>query len=128
MAAAAPLLLACAFARVWGQPAQALGNLLAVVLLLGTDDALPWRPALDVAAVFMAGGAWALLLTLAIWRIHPYGPARRAVADVWAALADQTRMIRRLRPRTKHCPKPGKRRPAAAAAMSAVPSSAPAPS
>jgi hypothetical protein len=96
VAAAAPCLLACAYARVWGQPAQAVGNLLAVVLLLGTDDILGWQTALKVAAVFMAGGAWALLLTLAIWRIHPYGPARRAVADVWAALADQARMIRHL--------------------------------
>jgi uncharacterized membrane protein YccC len=96
VAAATPLLLVCAYARVWGQPAQAVGNLLAVVLLLGTDDALGWRAALAVAGVFIAGGAWALLLTLAIWRLHPYGPARRAVADVWAALADMTRMIRRL--------------------------------
>jgi uncharacterized membrane protein YccC len=96
VAAATPLLLVCAYARVWGQPAQAVGNLLAVVLLLGTDDVLAWRAALGVAAVFVAGGAWALLLTLAIWRIHPYGPARRAVADVWAALADMTRMMRRL--------------------------------
>jgi hypothetical protein len=96
VAVATPLLLACAYLRVWGQPTQALGNLLAVVLLLGTDDALGWRTALEVAAVFMAGGAWALLLTLAIWRIHPYGPARRAVADVWAALADLTRMVLRL--------------------------------
>jgi hypothetical protein len=96
IAAATPLLLGCAYARVWGQPAQALGNLLAVVLLLGTDDVLGWRQALGAAAVFIAGGAWALLLTLAIWRIHPYGPARRAVADVWAALAALTRSMRQL--------------------------------
>jgi uncharacterized membrane protein YccC len=75
VAAALPLLLALALLRVWGQPTQALGSLL---------------------AVFRAGGAWALLLTLAIWRIHPYGPARRAVADVWAALAAATRSIRLL--------------------------------
>ncbi len=96
VAAALPLLLACAYLRVWGQPTQALGNLLAVVLLLGTDDVLGWRQAGGAALVFMAGGAWALLLTLAIWRIHPYGPARRAVADVWAALADLVRMAQRL--------------------------------
>ena len=95
-ATAIPILFACAYLRVWGQPAQALGNLLAVVLLLGTDDPLPWRTALAVAAVFIAGGAWALLLTFALWRIHPYGPARRAVADVWAALASLARMTRDL--------------------------------
>ncbi len=96
VALAAPLLMATAYLRVWGQPAGALGNLLAVVLLLGTDAPLRWRDALEVSATFAAGGAWALLLTIAIWRIHPYGPARRAVADVWAALADLTAMTRRL--------------------------------
>ena len=94
--AALPLLFACAYLRVWGQPTQALGNLLAVVLILGSDDQLGLREAARVGGVFMAGGAWALLLTLAIWRIHPYGPARRAVADVWAELAHLTRMVQRL--------------------------------
>jgi uncharacterized membrane protein YccC len=96
IAFAAPALLACAYLRVWGQPTQALGNLLAVVLLLGTDEKLSLAHAALVAGVFIAGGAWALLLTLAIWRIHPYGPARRAVADVWAELAALARMIQRL--------------------------------
>ena len=94
IAVAAPLLFGCAFLRVWGQPTQALGNLLAVLLLLGTDDPLPWHAAWHAGAVFASGGFWALLLTLAIWRIHPYGPARRAVADVWAALAEYARMTR----------------------------------
>jgi uncharacterized membrane protein YccC len=96
IALAVPLLFGCAFLRVWGQPTQALGNLLAVVLLLGTDDALPWRAAWHGGAAFVAGGGWALVLTLAIWRVYPYGPARRAVADVWAALADYARMTRGL--------------------------------
>ncbi len=96
VAAATPLLMATAYLRVWGQPAAALGNLLAVVLLLGTDEPRAWRDALQVGGIFIAGGAWALLLTIVIWRIHPYGPARRAVADVWASLADLTRMTTRL--------------------------------
>ena len=96
IATATPLLFTCAYARVWGQPTQALGNLLAVVLVLGTDEKLSLGAAAQVAAVFMAGGAWALLLTLAIWRIHPYGPARRAVADGWAELAHLTRRVQRL--------------------------------
>jgi hypothetical protein len=96
VAAAAPALFACAYLRVWGQPTQALGNLLAVVLLLGTDRPVGPHEALLQAGVFMAGGFWALLLTLVIWRIHPYGPARRAVADVWAELARLTRMAQLL--------------------------------
>jgi uncharacterized membrane protein YccC len=94
--AAAPALFACGYIRVWGQPLQALGNLLAVVLLLGTDEPLPLPQAALDGAVFAAGGLWALFLTVVIWRIYPYGPARRAVADVWAELAHLTRDIANL--------------------------------
>ncbi len=94
--AALPALFCTGFLRVWGAPAQALGNLLAVVLLLGTDDALGLAEALRVAGLFAAGGAWALLLSLVIWRIHPFGPARRAVADVWHALSRLVRMLQGL--------------------------------
>ncbi len=96
LAAALPALFATGFIRVWGAPAQALGNLLAVVLLLGTDDPLSLHVALLVGGVFAAGGGWALLLTFVVWRIYPFGPARRAVADVWDALASLTRMLQRL--------------------------------
>jgi uncharacterized membrane protein YccC len=88
--AAAPCLFICTYLRVWGQALQALGNLLSVVLLLGTDNALSLHQALTSALIFMAGGAWALLLTLVIWRIHPYGPVRRAVGDAWSELARLT--------------------------------------
>ncbi len=92
-AVALPTLATASFLRVWGQPTQALGNLLAVVMLFGTDRALGWREAGDAAISFAAGSFWALLLTVVIWRIHPFGPARRAVADVWA---EQARFVRRL--------------------------------
>jgi uncharacterized membrane protein YccC len=93
---AAPALFCTGFLRAWGQATQALGNLLAVVLLLGTDQALDHDSALAVGGLFAAGGIWALALTLVFWRIHPYGPARRAVADVWDALARLAGMVQRL--------------------------------
>jgi uncharacterized membrane protein YccC len=37
-----------------------------------------------------------LLLTLVIWRIYPFGPARRAVAIVWFELADLARRTARV--------------------------------
>jgi uncharacterized membrane protein YccC len=95
LAVAVPCLFGTGFLRVWGQATLALGNLLAVMLLLGTDEPLPGLQAAGVAGVFAAGGAWALLLTLVIWRVYPYGPARRAVAIVWYELADLTRLIMR---------------------------------
>ncbi len=96
LVAAGAALFCAGFLRVWGAPTQALGNLLAVVLLLGTDDPLPWRVALSVTGLFAAGGVWALMLTLLFWRIHPFGPARRSVADVWDSLAAFARMLQRL--------------------------------
>ncbi len=96
LALALPVLFATACARIWGAPAAAIGNLLAVILILGTDEPLHAAQALRMAATFAAGGAWALLLTLALWRIYPYGPARRAVADVWDALAHKTGDLQRL--------------------------------
>jgi len=94
--AAFPVLFATGFLRVWGAPAMALGNMLAVVLLLGTDNPLTLWQAMAVAGVFAGGAAWALLLTLALWQIHPFGPARRAVADVWDAEAQLVRMLQSL--------------------------------
>jgi uncharacterized membrane protein YccC len=86
--------LACAaifcasFARLYGQSAQQLGTLLSVVLVLALDRSLTaFRPALILAAAFTAGGLWALLLTMVIWRLHPNRPARQAVARVYLALA-----------------------------------------
>jgi uncharacterized membrane protein YccC len=94
LALALPVLFCTSFLRVWGAPAGAVGNLLGVLLILGTDAALAPLDALHVSVTFAAGGAWALLLTLAVWRLHPFGPARRAVADVWSSLAGMTRLLR----------------------------------
>jgi uncharacterized membrane protein YccC len=90
-------LFGCSFARVHGQAGQQLGGLLSVVIILALDQPLPGLgSAARVAASFLAGGLWATLLTLAIWQVHPYLPARRAVADVYAALARQVADLARL--------------------------------
>ncbi len=89
----------------------------------------PAHQALKIAATFAAGGAWALLLTLALWRIHPYGPARRAVADVWDALATSPATSAASWSSNKPAaptPRTGKPRPAPAAAPCAPRSNAPA--
>ncbi len=76
------------FARVYGQAFQQLGGLLAVVVILSFDQPLPgFAVAGEIAAAFIGGGLWATLLTLVVWRLHPYLPARRAVAEVYLALA-----------------------------------------
>ncbi len=81
-------LFALSFARVYGQAAQQLGALLSFALILALD-----RPLTDLATVgalaagFAGGGLWATVLTLVIWRVHPFLPARRAVAEVYHLLA-----------------------------------------
>lgn len=93
MAAAVPLLFVFSMARVWGAGAQALGDLLAVTLMLAAERHGPLAAALPAAGAFLAGSAFAALLTLAIWRIMPHAPSRRAVADAYAALADYAREL-----------------------------------
>lgn len=84
-----------AFARVLGQSAMLVGNLLTVVLVLALTRAIgSAAQAAALAGGFALGSGWALLLTLVVWRIHPYRPARRAVADALRGLGDMARDIR----------------------------------
>ncbi|HXT79636.1 MAG TPA: FUSC family protein [Acetobacteraceae bacterium] len=84
-------LFCASFARVYGPAAQRLGGLLSTVLILAVDRGLPSvTEAVVLAAVFAAGSLWAILLTMVIWRVHPYLPARRAVSAVYSALAGLT--------------------------------------
>ena len=88
LAVALPLgafgLFALSFARVYGQAAQQIGMLLSFALIFALDRPLPdLATAAALAAGFIAGGLWATLLTLVIWRLHPFLPARRAVAEAY---------------------------------------------
>ncbi len=68
----------CAMAATWSGPAVAVGNTIAVQLIVATtlphDPARPWLPALGV----LAGGAWTLVLALLLWPVRIYRPARLA--------------------------------------------------
>lgn len=86
-----PVVVSCAclvifctsFARIWGQSALQVGNLLTVVTVLALDRTADLGEAGVLAAAFGGGSLWALLLTMVIWRLHPFRPARRAVAEVF---------------------------------------------
>lgn len=76
------------FVRVFGQAAQQVGNLLTVVQVLALTRTLhDWRSALELGGAFWGGSLWAALLTLVIWRMHPFLPVRRSVARAYRALA-----------------------------------------
>ncbi|HME21225.1 MAG TPA: FUSC family protein [Acetobacteraceae bacterium] len=82
-------LFALSFARVYGQTGQQFGNLLCFALIFALDRPLPdLGAAATLAAGFLGGGLWATVLTLVIWQVHPYLPARTAVAEVYRRLAE----------------------------------------
>ena len=93
-AALAGLMIFCtSFARIYGQGGLQVGNLLTVVTVLALDRPLPPGQAAAHGLNLAAGAAWAVLLTLLIWRIHPYAPARRALATVSRRLSRLAREL-----------------------------------
>jgi uncharacterized membrane protein YccC len=80
-------LFCLAMARIYGQAAQQLGGLGSAVLVLGLDRPLSAAAAGRLGLLFLAGGLWAVLLTMVIWRTHPFLPARRAVGNAYRELS-----------------------------------------
>jgi len=70
----------CAMAWTWTGPAVAVGNTIALQLIVATtlphDPAQPWVPILG----FAAGGMWSVVLALLLWPVRVYRPARMAAA------------------------------------------------
>ncbi len=98
-------LFGLSFARVYGQAQQQVGGLLSVVLLLSFDPprhatADPWL----LALAFAGGALWAVVLTLVIWPVYPFGPARLAVGRAYEALAALTLDLRQVLRETQRSP------------------------
>ncbi|MGI4952127.1 MAG: FUSC family protein [Janthinobacterium lividum] len=74
-------------ARLWGPTPMQVGNLLVVVTVLALDHEEPPEVALMLGGLFTAGSLWAALLTLVIWRLHPFRPTRQAVAEVFRRMS-----------------------------------------
>jgi uncharacterized membrane protein YccC len=93
LAVAVPVTIAVCFvivfARVLSQPLASPGVLILVLYfagLGGTRHTL--RLALLSAAMVILGGLWAVLLSLVLWPVDPFRPARVLVAGCYQALAD----------------------------------------
>jgi uncharacterized membrane protein YccC len=90
-------LFCSSFARIYGQAPQQLGALLSSVQILSLD--YPNRSLTEagiLAAAFTGGALWAILLTMVIWRIYPFLPARRAVAEAYRKLSELVRDLNTL--------------------------------
>ncbi len=88
IAVAAAGVFCASLLRVYGQAMMQVGNLLSVVLVLALVRDVPdLGTAAALGLVFLGGSLWALLLTMAIWRVYPYGAALAALAECWRTLA-----------------------------------------
>lgn len=86
-------IMACAgaagFSRVYGAAAGLVLMLAAGVSAIMADaPPVLWPPQHSHVLIYLAGCLWAMLLGLTVWRIHPFAPARQAVARVYGTLAE----------------------------------------
>ncbi len=76
------------YLAVLGQPFASAGTLVQVIYICGVGTPTHnWREALGWALLLLAGGAWAALLSLFLWPLDAYRPARLAVSDCYRELA-----------------------------------------
>ena len=92
LAASAAALFVCALiagaAGAWGMTARQCGVLALVACAVAIDSPKAnLDDLLQFGAIFAGGCLWASFLSLTLWRIHPFRPARQAVAEVYLAMA-----------------------------------------
>jgi uncharacterized membrane protein YccC len=92
----------CGMAATWTGPAVAVGNTIALHLIVATtlphDPSRPWIPALG----FLAGGLWSMVLALVLWPVRVYRPARLAAARCLREVASQAGAIAAIAAHTAH--------------------------
>jgi uncharacterized membrane protein YccC len=77
------------FARVLSQPLASSGVLILVLYFAGLGSAVHTFQAAALAAqLVLLGGAWAILLSLLLWPLDPFRPARLSVAECYRAMSE----------------------------------------
>lgn len=76
------------YLAVLGQPFSSAGILVQVIFICGIGaPTSSWHEALSHSLLLVAGGAWAALLSLFLWPLDAYRPARAAVSACYEELA-----------------------------------------
>jgi uncharacterized membrane protein YccC len=76
------------YLAVLGHPFSSVGVLVQVIFICGLGAPTnAWREAAGWALLLLAGAAWAALLSLFLWPLDPYRPARGAVSTCYEELA-----------------------------------------
>ena len=80
--------------RVYGDEGSTVGLFIAVIfaVAVGSPSTVS-HAAMQRAEMFAGGVGWAMVLSLIFWPLHPFRPARRAVADSYRALAAFARAL-----------------------------------
>jgi uncharacterized membrane protein YccC len=82
--------------RVYGPEASSAGTSATILCAIALDGAgASLEEALVRGALVVAGGAWAMTLSLVLWPVRVYRPARLAVARCFRDLADHAADIER---------------------------------
>jgi uncharacterized membrane protein YccC len=85
---------ASAFLRLFGAEATAVGTSIAMALVIALTRPAPTRlAALVCGGCFVAGSLWAALISLVLWPLRVYRPARRAIASALRELAQVSRTL-----------------------------------
>ena len=93
------------YLAVLGQPFSSAGILVQVIFICGIGaPTRDWHEALNHALLLLAGGAWAALLSLLLWPLDPYRPARLALAACYEELASFLASISELAERAQQRP------------------------
>jgi uncharacterized membrane protein YccC len=79
------------FARVVSQPIASTSVIVIVLYFAGFGgSARTLHDAMGNALAYLLGGAWTAVLSLGLWQVDPFRPARLAVAECYAVLANFT--------------------------------------
>jgi len=79
--------VACGLARALPPVQALLFTLVGAAVAAATGFAQPVAGAVRLAGLFVAGAVLATVFCLLIWRLHPYGSARRATSSAFRLLA-----------------------------------------
>jgi len=97
--ATAGFCFAVTYARVLSNPLASTSVIIIVLYFAGFGGTAETMPdALLNAAMYVLGGLWAAVLSLFLWPLDPFRPARLAVAECYTRLADFTSAVRSTQP------------------------------
>ena len=98
------------YLAVLGQPFSSAGILVQVIYICGIGaPTASWHEALNRSLLLVAGGVWAAMLSLFLWPLDAYRPARAAVSACYEELASFLGSVAELAGRD---PRDGKQSPA----------------